>query len=88
MIAFFCLYLFAQVKLKYMNKLKFGWEHYWTPTPKGIRKLADSLLAGAITVSTFAFVNDHPAVATVIMIVAGIAKFASNFFSEDTSSTN
>jgi hypothetical protein len=64
--------------------MKFSWKGYWQPTPKGIRKIADSLLAGAMTISTFAYINDHPQLATIIMIVAGIAKFASNFFTDDT----
>jgi hypothetical protein len=65
-------------------KFKVSSSSYWEPTPKGIRKLADSVLAGAMTVSTFAFINDHANVATVIMIIAGIAKFLSNFFTDDT----
>lgn len=58
---------------------------YWSPTPKGIRKLADSLLAGAMTVSTISFANDYKTIAIVVLIVAGLAKFASNFFTDDNS---
>jgi hypothetical protein len=67
-----------------MNNLKFGWGHYWSSTPKGIRKIADALLAGAMTVSTIGFVNDYKTISIVVLIVAGIAKFLSNFFTEDT----
>lgn len=63
--------------------MKFGWSHYWKPTPKGIRKLADSLLAAALTVSTISFANDYKTIAIVVLIVAGVAKFLSNFFSEE-----
>lgn len=65
-------------------KFKLSSKSYWQPTPKNIRKFADSLLAGAMTVSTFAFINDHANIATVVMIVAGVAKFLSNFFTDDT----
>jgi hypothetical protein len=64
--------------------MKFSWKGYFQPTPKIVRKLADSLLAGAMTVSTFALMNDHPVLATVVMITAGVAKFISNFFTDDT----
>jgi hypothetical protein len=57
---------------------------YWAPTPKSIRKLADALLAGAMTVSTISFANDYKTIAMVVLITAGIAKFLSNFFCEDT----
>lgn len=65
--------------------MKYSWKNYWEPTPKNIRKFADALLAGAMTISTFAMINDHPVLASVIMITAGLAKFASNFFSVDDS---
>ena len=64
--------------------MKFSWKDYWKPTPKGIRKLADALLAAAMTVSTFAMINDYPKLAGIIMITAGIAKFFSNFFTDET----
>jgi hypothetical protein len=66
-----------------MNKLKFGWFYYWKPTPKRIRRIADALLAGAMTVSTISFANDYKDIAIVVLIVAGVAKFLSNFFAED-----
>jgi len=56
---------------------------YWAPTPKKIRKIADSILAGAVTVSTFAAFNDHAKLATAVMIIAGMAKFISNFFENE-----
>lgn len=64
--------------------MKFSWKGYWGPTPKGIRKIADALLAGAMTVSTIGFVNDYKTISIVVLIVAGVAKFLSNFFTEDT----
>jgi hypothetical protein len=66
-----------------MNKIKFGWFYYWKPTPKGIRRTADALLAGAMTVSTISFASDYKNIAVGVLIVAGLAKFLSNFFAED-----
>ena len=68
-------------------KFKFSAEHYYRPTPKSIRQFGDSLLAGAMTISTISFANDYKTVAMVVLIAAGIGKFLSNFFSEDTDST-
>ena len=64
--------------------MKFSPKGYWAPTPKKIRKLADSILAGATLASTYAVMNDHPKLATAIMITSVIAKIASNFFTDDT----
>ena len=65
--------------------MKFSWNSYWKPTPKDIRRFADALLAGAMTISAFSAFNDKPKLALTIMIVAGLAKFLSNFFAEDES---
>ena len=64
--------------------MNFTWKGYWEPTPKGIRKIADSVLAGATLGSTFAAMNDHPKLATAVMIISVVAKILSNFFTEDT----
>jgi len=63
--------------------MKFFLKGYWEPTPKNIRKFADSLLAAAMTVSTFSFVNNYYTIAYTVLIVAGVAKFLSNFFVEE-----
>jgi hypothetical protein len=63
--------------------MKFSLKGYWQPTPKGIRKIADSLLAGATLASTFAVMNDHPKLATWVMVISVIAKIASNFFTDE-----
>ena len=63
--------------------MKFGWRQYWKPTPKLIRKFADALLAGALTISTISFASDYKNIAIAILTISGIAKFLSNFFSED-----
>ena len=64
--------------------MKFSPKGYWAPTPKNVRKLADSILAGATLASTYAVLNDHPKLATAIMVISVIAKIASNFFTDDT----
>jgi hypothetical protein len=64
-------------------KFKLNSKAYWAPTPKSIRKFADSLLAAAMTVSTISFVNDYKTIAMVVLIAAGVGKFLSNFFCVD-----
>jgi hypothetical protein len=63
--------------------MKFSWKGYWSPTPKSIRKIADSILAGATLASTFAVMNDYPKLATWIMVISVVAKVLSNFFTDD-----
>lgn len=63
--------------------MKFSLKSYWKPTPKGIRKIADSLLAGATLASTFSIMNDYPKLAIWIMIISVITKIISNFFTKD-----
>ena len=64
--------------------MNFKLKGYFEPTPKLIRKAADSLLAGATLASTFAVMNDHPKLAVAIMIISVIAKVISNFFTDET----
>ena len=64
--------------------MKFSWKGYFDPTPKIIRKIADSILAGATLASTFTFIMDYKNVAITIMIVSVLAKVLSNFLSDDT----
>lgn len=63
--------------------MKFGISHYWAPTPKKIRKIADALLAGCLTVSGFSASINYPILGIIIAIIGGVAKFISNFFTED-----
>ena len=53
--------------------MKFSWKGYWEPTPKLIRKIADSILAGATFAGTFAILNDYPKFAVGVMIEIGRA---------------
>jgi hypothetical protein len=58
-------------------------KNYWAPTPKKIRKIADALLAGCLTIAGFAASANHATLGIVIAIVGGVAKFISNFFTDD-----
>jgi chloramphenicol 3-O-phosphotransferase len=69
-----------------MNKLSFGWKHYFAPTPKRFRVLGDSLAAAGTFGASIVILNGQPVAGTVIMIVAIIGKFLSNFFTEEPTS--
>lgn len=66
--------------------MKFSWKGYWQPTPKGIRKIADSLLAACLTFAGFSVVTNHETLGIVIAVIGGVAKFVSNFFTDDNES--
>lgn len=65
--------------------MKFSWNGYWKPTPKGIRRIADSLLAAGMLVATFSVYANYPRFSFWVMFICGIAKFFSNFFTDDKS---
>lgn len=67
--------------------MKLSWKGYWKPTPKNIRKIADSILAGATLASTFAVMNDHPKLATWVMVTSVVTKVLSNFLTDDNQET-
>ena len=63
--------------------MKFTWKGYFEPTPKIIRKAADSILAGATMAATYSVVTEHEKIAVAIMIVSVVAKVISNFFTTE-----
>lgn len=63
--------------------MKFGFKEYFKPTPKKIRKIADSLSMAALAVSGYTFIQDYKAVAYITLASAFVGKFFSNLFSED-----
>jgi hypothetical protein len=65
-----------------MSKLSYGWKHYFAPTPKRIRILGDSLAAAGTLGASIAVLNGHPIAGTIIMVVAVLGKFISNFFKD------
>jgi len=58
-------------------------ESYWSPTPKGIRKIADSVLAGCTFAGGMTAMSGNPTIGVVISIVGVVAKMVSNFFTDD-----
>jgi hypothetical protein len=64
------------------KKMKMGFKSYFAPTPKNIRKIADSILAAALMAGTFSFAMEHKTVAVVVMVIGVVAKFVSNLFGE------
>ena len=64
--------------------MKFGISEYMKPTPKKVRKIADSMSAAALATSGIAFTQDYKAIAYVVLVAAFTGKFFSNLFSEDT----
>lgn len=63
--------------------MKFGIKHYWSPTPKKIRRIADSLSAAALAVSAYTFMTDYKVVAYVVLACAFVGKFVSNLFADE-----
>jgi hypothetical protein len=63
--------------------MKFGIKHYWSPTPKSVRKFADSISAGALAVSSYAFITDYKVVGYIVLACAFIGKFLSNLFADE-----
>jgi hypothetical protein len=66
-----------------MSKIKFGLKEYFAPTPKRLRVFGDSLAAAGTLGASIAVLNGHPIAGTIIMVVAVIGKFISNFFTEE-----
>ena len=63
--------------------MKFGWKYYFKPTPKRLRVFGDSLAAAGTFGASVVILNGHPLAGTIIMIVAVVGKFISNFFAEE-----
>mgnify|MGYP007090085053 CR=1 FL=1 len=66
-----------------MSKIKFGWKDYFKPTPKRVRVFGDSLAAAGTFGAGIAVLNGHPIMGTIVMGVAIVGKFISNFFTEE-----
>lgn len=66
------------------DKLKFGWKHYWEPTPKRIRQIADGIASACVFAGTLSSFNGNPKIGTIIFITGFASKIISNFFADDT----
>ena len=67
--------------------MKFGWKHYFEPTPKTVRMLGDSLAAAGTFGASIVILNGEPKIGTIIMVIAVVGKFISNFFTDGDIST-
>jgi len=67
--------------------MKFGLSQYWAPTPKNIRKIADSVVAATTFSGSVTVLNGYALAGTVIFILGFVAKFVSNLFSEEPPTT-
>jgi hypothetical protein len=65
--------------------MKFGLKEYFKPTPKRIRMFGDSLAASGTFGASIVILNGEPKVGTIIMVIAVLGKFISNFFSDEIS---
>lgn len=65
--------------------MKFSWKSYFEPTPKRMRVFGDSLAAAGTFGASVVILNGHPVAGTVIMVMAVIGKFISNFFKDEDS---
>jgi hypothetical protein len=65
--------------------MKFGLSHYFQPTPKKIRSIADAVVAATTFGGSIIILNGEPKVGTAIFIIGVVAKFISNLFAEDES---
>jgi len=63
--------------------MKFTLSGYYKPTPKKIKKLADSILTGCTFAAGYTSLNGNPMLGTGIFIVGFIAKIISDFFTEE-----
>lgn len=66
-----------------MSKISFGWKHYFEPTPKRLRVFGDSLAAAGTFGAGIVVLNGHPVAGTIIMAIAVVGKFISNFFADE-----
>jgi hypothetical protein len=62
--------------------MKFGWQHYFRPTPKRIRILGDSMAAASVFVSGMAISQGYEKLALYVSIAGWAGKFLSNFFTD------
>lgn len=62
---------------------KFGFKHYFAPTPKRIRIFGDSLASASTLAAAIVILNGSPIIGTVMLILGWIGKFLSNFFTDE-----
>ena len=63
--------------------MKFGWKHYWEPTPKRVRQIADGIASASVFAGTIASMNGNVKMGTAVFITGFVSKIISNFFTDD-----
>lgn len=64
--------------------MKFGWKHYWEPTPKRVRQVADGIASASVFAGTIASMNGNAKMGTAVFITGFVSKIISNFFTDVT----
>jgi hypothetical protein len=67
---------------------KFGFKHYFKPTPKRIKIFGDSLAAASTLAASLVVLGGHPLTGTIVMITGWFGKFISNFFTDENENHN
>jgi hypothetical protein len=62
--------------------MEFGWNHYWKPTPKRVRQVADGIASACVFAGTISSFNGNAKIGTIIFIVGFLSKVISNFFAD------
>ena len=70
------------------KQVRFGFKHYFKPTPKRLRIFGDSLAAGSLFVAGLAIVNGYEKIAMGVAVAGWVGKFISNFFSNENKRTS
>ena len=63
--------------------MKLSLKSYYEPTPKNLRKFADSLLALSLFATGFSVFMEFKILAIIFITIGGIGKFGTNFFTEE-----
>lgn len=63
--------------------MKFGWKHYWEPTPKRVRQVADGIASACVFAGTISSMNGNVKMGTAVFITGFVSKIISNFFTDD-----
>lgn len=62
---------------------KFGFKHYFAPTPKRIRIFGDSLASASTLAAAIVILNGSPVIGTTMLVLGWVGKFISNFFTDE-----
>lgn len=63
--------------------MTFGWNEYWKPTPKIVRKIADAVNTLTAAAGTYTAITGNTKIGVIVMVVGYAVKIISNFFSDE-----